>query len=83
MPTTTKRTVGIKIEDVPMWLPLRGIGHAVAHTHSGWHFTACGTYTPNGPPTPERPARICSKCRERLKAVVTAVGELTPKKSEG
>lgn len=67
--------MGIRIEDVPMWLPLRGIGHAVEHTASGWHLTACGTYTPNGPPTPELPARVCRRCRDRLKDVVSVHGE--------
>jgi hypothetical protein len=54
------------IEDVPMWLPLQGRGHAVELRQHGWYLTACGIFTPNGPPSPERPRRICSKCRQRL-----------------
>jgi hypothetical protein len=60
--------MAVSIEQVPMWLPLRGnIGHAVELSKMGWYLTACGTFTPNGPPTPRRPKRICRKCRKRLR----------------
>lgn len=60
--------MAVKVEDVPVWLILdRKIGHAVWYGQHGWYHTACGTLTPNGETTEELPARICRKCRERLK----------------
>ena len=54
-------------EDVPMWLVLSGVGHALEFTQNGWGLTACGTYTPcGGGKTDNLPRRICSKCRKRL-----------------
>jgi len=51
----------------PMWLILSGIGHVLGwRNRQGWHWTLCGTLTPNGRVTPYQPSRICDKCRAEL-----------------
>ena len=69
--------MAIPIQNVPMWLVLGGkIGHALAQTQSsGWHYTICGTLTPNGDLTTNRPARICAKCRKVLKRITITTGK--------
>lgn len=63
----------IAVDDARLkWLVLsRNISHAIASFNSGWYWTACGTFTPNGHEmkADKRPARICLKCRESLKTL--------------
>jgi len=57
-----------EIADVVAWLNLHGIGHVLASQRHGWFLTACGTWTPAGTVSLDRPQRICRKCRARLAA---------------
>jgi hypothetical protein len=59
--------MSVTVEQVPVWLILDGIGHAVQGTNCGWFQTGCGTLTPGGTEQKEVPKRICRRCRERLK----------------
>lgn len=52
--------------DVQLWAVDRGIGHAVAYQRDYYILTACGTMA-NYTRTEVLPARICRKCRERLR----------------
>lgn len=52
--------------DVKKWLLLSMVGHALVMTKSGWHLTACGTFTPNGTVYDKLPRAICNKCKARL-----------------
>ncbi len=56
----------IKIEEVPVWLIMQGVGHIVAWSTSGWHYTACRKYTPSGEKITEIPKRKCRACMEML-----------------
>jgi hypothetical protein len=49
------------------WLTLDGIGHILEMRKSGWNYTVCGIYTPNGSVTMGH-ARRCRKCRAMVKA---------------
>ncbi len=55
--------------DVRMWLKMDTIAHVVGQSQSGWHWTICKIWTPNGDLTTERPARICDACLARLQEV--------------
>ena len=63
--------MAVAVEQVPVWMIDRGIGHAVAGPGigSGWAHWACGTMTPFGEGDLVRvtPSKICKKCREALK----------------
>jgi hypothetical protein len=59
--------MSVPIEAVPMWGVLRGIGHAIVQTRSRWSATACDQFSPSYDLTKDVPARICRKCRLRLK----------------
>ena len=50
--------MAITVHEVPKWLVIDGIGHAVSCIISGWHHTACGTITPNGKTEDTLPARV-------------------------
>jgi hypothetical protein len=67
----------VEIKQVPMWLLLRGIAHAVANTGSGWHQVACGIVTPNGTLKKRKPARICRECRHALKQGYVTADQLS------
>jgi len=68
----------VEIKQVPMWLLLRGVAHAVANTGGGWHQVACGMVTPNGMLKKKKPARICRERRHALKqGYVTAANLAT------
>ena len=57
----------VEIEQVKYWHVWQGIGHVVATNHGdGWLDLACNTVC-TGNVTEDRPARICRKCRERMK----------------
>ena len=64
-----RRETGVKIEDVPKWLILEGIGHAIASSRYGWRHTLCRIWTPNGATVDIPPKRICRKCRAALKTL--------------
>ena len=59
----------MRLEDVPMWgtFTPASKGHAIASTQSGWSLTACEEWSPSITLTTKRPARICGRCRARLK----------------
>ena len=57
------------IDEVPLWLVHRGVGHAVACVRDGYTSLACdqwGNFIRSTTQS-ERPKRICWACRERLK----------------
>jgi hypothetical protein len=57
----------VSIEQVPMWGILDGIGHAIQRSEHGWSMSACNCWSPSFHIQKERPKRICSKCRKRLR----------------
>jgi hypothetical protein len=61
--------MSVPIKAVPMWGVLHGIGHAIMQTRSYWSVTACDQFSPSYDLTKNVPARICRKCRARLKSV--------------
>lgn len=64
-----------ELNDVIGWLILsRNTGHVLTDTQHGWYATLCGTFTPNGTVTDQRPGRICRKCRERISQATIAPG---------
>jgi hypothetical protein len=56
----------VKIEDVPRWVIMRGIGHAVRQMNGWGAHTACD-HLIYGKLQAHTPKRICRKCRKRLK----------------
>jgi len=58
----------LTVEEVPAWLILDGIGHVLVSSESHWHYTLCGTMTPNGAmQADELPRRKCRRCVAKLK----------------
>lgn len=62
--------MSISIEQVPQWYVDNGIGHAVASISSGAVYTACQMLVFGGDTQPERPKRICRKCRKALESAM-------------
>lgn len=57
----------VRIEDVRFWTVFGGIGHVVEQSDGkGTLWTLCGSMMLNSL-SPDRPKRICRKCRARLK----------------
>lgn len=64
--------MSVPIEEVPLWGILRGTSHAIQLTTKGrWALTACEIFSPSLALTQDKPARICGKCRARLKTAKT------------
>lgn len=59
----------VDIKDVPGWVTIKGIGHAIAQTGGPGLYTLCRSLHIGWYPKVKRlaPKRICSKCREALK----------------
>ena len=60
------------VDQVPCWVVVRGVSHAVAEARDPGTYTACrslfwGTYPPESPEDRKKHnGRICSKCRKAL-----------------
>jgi len=58
----------LTVEEVPAWLILEGVGHVLVSRESYWHYTLCGTMTPNGAMQADGlPRRKCRRCVAGLK----------------
>lgn len=62
----SKKQSGVAIEDVPKWLIVSGVSHAVSMFDGRHVFTACSKFIA-GEPSGKKPRRICSGCRKNLK----------------
>ena len=67
--------MAVPVSEVPLWLILRGVGHAVAEgSPGGWCWTACRKLASGGEATAAVPRRKCRACIERL-----AVARVVPR----
>jgi hypothetical protein len=60
--------MSVSVGQVPRWITLRGVSHAVAEVRQGWTITACDKMVTGDPDsTSELPKKVCVKCRLAIK----------------
>lgn len=62
------------IDDIKIWAVSMGIGHVVTSINGEWVTTACHHWM-TGTAVPDRPKRICRKCRAAIPALIPAGGQ--------
>ncbi len=60
--------MSVSVGQVPKWLTIGGISHAVAEVRQGWTITVCDKMVTGDPDSASGlPKKICAKCRSSLK----------------